>query len=690
MLLQIQNAKKFIGAEEILSGVSFHIEEKEKTALVGINGAGKTSVFRLITGEWQADEGSIICAKNTRIGYLSQATSSVPLPISNGYLDDSNNVTKNEPRENSKNATAIASRENSKNATAIASCENSKNAHENSDNAGKNLYEVLESVFLPLKKMEDEIRALESEMGEKNSAEIFKRYDNLINKFKDEGGYERESRLKGVLRGLGFGEEKWTQPFEKFSGGERTRALLAKLLLEQNDLLLLDEPTNHLDIESIAWLEDFLKNFRGAVLVISHDRFFLNRVATKTIEIENKKSVVYHGNYSFFVNKKAADRAAAEKSFAEQQKILKHHEEVIKTIRNFKTEAALIRAKSREKMLDKIERVDAPTKDPAKMRLRLTPNLKSGGDVLFAENLSMGFGAKKLFCDVNFEIKRGEKIAVIGANGIGKTTLIKILAGEISPQEGRVREGVNLRVGYYDQSHAFSAESEKKSIFQEISDTYPKLSQTEIRTTLAAFMFVGDDVFKPICALSGGERGRVQLSKIMLAGANFLILDEPTNHLDLVSKEILEDALREFAGTLIFISHDRYFINNVATKILELTSAGLTEFFGNYDYYLEKRQAVSVPVPGSEENAKKINAHHENYLRKKENDALIRKKKSRIEKLETEISQTENKISECEEKLNSAEVNTNADAAHAVFSEKIALEKILAEMYDEWEDLNES
>ncbi|MCL1844682.1 MAG: ABC-F family ATP-binding cassette domain-containing protein [Defluviitaleaceae bacterium] len=655
MIFQMKSVAKSIGAEEILTDVSFMLEEREKASIVGVNGAGKTSVFRIITGEWQSDEGEISKRGGMKIGYLAQM--------------------------------------------------------EDAETGDLTLYDALNSVFLPLRKMESEIRELEKKMGAlegEKYGETLKRYDNLLFRFKEEGGYESESRLKGVLRGLGFSDAQWTQEFSSLSGGQRTRAMLGKLLLQKSDLLLLDEPTNHLDIESVAWLEDYLANFPGAVLVISHDRYFLDKFCTKTIEIEHKKSVVYGGNYSFFVQKKAADRELAEKAFSEQQKVLKHHEDVAKKIRSFRTEAALIRAKSREKMLDKIERLDAPAHDPAKMRLRLKTRINSGNDVLFAEELSMGFGGgARLFSDISFEIKKGDKIALIGANGIGKTTLLKILAGELAPLAGRVREGVNVRMGYYDQRHSpldtvntsqappisskpdAIIEAEKKSIFQTLADIYPRLTQTEIRTTLAAFMFIGDDVFKPISALSGGERGRVQLSKIMLAGANFLILDEPTNHLDIFSKEILESALRDFTGALIFVSHDRYFINNVATKIFEMTPTGITEFVGNYDYYIEARQARDEPhsgsVPGSERSLEAGSASKENYLRKKESDAEARRKKSRTAKLEAEISDIEEQIACCEEKLESSEINTNAAAAQEVFEEKVALEARLELLFNEWE-----
>ena len=647
MLLQLKDVQKAIGVEEILSSVSFIIEDKEKVALVGVNGAGKTSVFRLLTGEWQLDEGTITMSSSVRVGYLPQRS------------------------------------------------EDDNRAIEDDENRGRNLYEVLEGVFSHLKRMEADIRSLESEMAKLAGSgleEALKRYDKLSVRFAEAGGYEAESRVKGVLRGLGFNESQWRQPFELLSGGQRTRALLGKLLLEKSDLLLLDEPTNHLDIESVAWLEEYLRGFPGAVLLISHDRYFIDKVVTKTIEIENKKSVVYNGNYSHFVKKKASDHALAEKHFSEQQKVIKHHEEVIKTLRSYKTEAAIIRAKSREKLLAKIERLDKPSEDPDKMRLRLAPRLNSGNDVLSVEELSMGFGELKLFSDVSFELKKGDRTALIGPNGIGKTTLLKILVGELTPLSGRVREGVNVRVGYYDQSHKLSAESEAKTIFQELCDTYPRLTQTEIRTVLAAFMFIGDDVFKPISALSGGERGRVQLAKIMLAGANFLVLDEPTNHLDLFSKEILEEALREFTGTLVFISHDRYFINNTATRVLEMTDGGIVSYAGNFDYYVEKKAELSAmqnEASAAITDSKQVTSQKDDWRRKKEQESEVRRKKSRINKLEAEIAETEKMIAEYEINLEDDETARNAQAANDIYMKKTAAEEHLAGLYDEWASLND-
>jgi len=658
----MKNVQKSIGVEEILNDITFTIEEKEKVALVGINGAGKTSVFRLLTGEWEADGGAITKVNGMRLGYLPQLSEEESFPTGRDENGDENN--------------------------------------------GETLFEVLDKVFEPLKKIEIELRRLEHEMSVTSIPEeeldlIMKKYDQLSIRFQESGGYEMNSRLKGVLRGLGFIEEQWIQQYSKLSGGEKTRALLGKLLLERADLLLLDEPTNHLDIDSVAWLEEYLKSFAGAVLIISHDRYFMDRVVTKTIEIEHKKSIVYNGNYSYFVEKKATDRALAEKHFAEQQKVIKHHEDVIKTFRSWKTEKAMIRAKSREKLLAKIERVDKPADAPDTMRLRLTPRIKSGNDVLNAEGLLMGFGGKTLFEDVSFELKKGDKVALIGPNGIGKTTLLKILVGQLQPINGRVREGVNVRMGYYDQAHSFALESEEKSIFQELADTYPRLPQTEIRTLLAAFMFIGDDVFKPISALSGGERGRVQLAKIMLAGANFLILDEPTNHLDLYSKEILEEALKEFTGTLLYISHDRYFINNTATRVLDLTPTGIVAYAGNYDYYVEKKATLTLegfitPLPNELQKESSLDSTNatdatntkEEWLRKKELDANERKKKSRISKLETEIVQLESRISECEANLADDEIGRDAKRAQVIFEEKTTLEEKLLLLYDEWGGLN--
>ena len=636
MLVQLDGVKKSIGILEILTSVSFIIEEKEKIALVGMNGAGKTSVFRLLTGRWQPDSGIITKKSGMKLGYLPQ----------------------------------------------LAELEENPNF----DKETKSLYEVLDGVFAPLKKTENKLRSLESEMSNltgDNLRQALKQYDKLMIGFEEEEGYAIESRVKGVLRGLGFSEYQWIQPFTELSGGQKTRAMLGKLLLEKSDLLLLDEPTNHLDIDSVIWLEDYLKNFPGAVIIISHDRYFLDKVVTKTVEIENKKTAVYHGNYTHFAEKKEKDRILAAKQYAENQKIIKHHEEVIKTLRSYKTEAKIILAKSREKLLAKIERVDKPTVDPDSMRLNLKPRIKSGNDVLRVTGLTMAFGELRLYEDISFDILKGDKTALIGPNGIGKTTLFKNIAGVLAPISGKITEGVNVRIGYYDQSHTFSAESEAKAIFDEIADTYPKLTQTEIRNVLAAFMFKGDDVFKPISALSGGERGRIQLSKIMLTGANFLILDEPTNHLDIFSKEILEDALRNFEGAVIYISHDRYFINNTATKIFELTKDGITTYHGNFDYYIEKKASL--------ESTKEVKVNPERSQKnewaiKKEQDSTKRKKAAKIRRLEEEIAWVEISIKKIDADLELEENSRNAEIANTLFTQRTVLESNLFELMDEWEE----
>ena len=645
MLLQLKDIQKNIGAEEILHNISFILEEREKAALVGVNGAGKTSVFRVLTGQWQPDGGAITKSANLNIGYLPQLAETDPTLLE-------------------------------------------------SIPAGKTLYEVLDAVFEPLKKMETEIRSLEqrmaSETGETLEASL-KRYDSLTSRFENAEGYSTASRVRGVLKGLGFTEDQWKQPFYELSGGQKTRALLGRLLLERPTLMLLDEPTNHLDIESVAWLEEYLKSVPSAVILISHDRYFMDKVATKTIEIEHKKSTVYNGNYTHFAERKARDRQQAEKHYAQQQKEIKHHEEVIRTLRSYSTEAAIIRAKSREKLLDKIERLDKPTNEPTSMRLRLTPKIQSGNDVLTIEDLSMAFGDKHLFSNVSFEIKKGDRIALIGPNGIGKTTLLKILMNELTPITGRIREGVNLRTGYYDQAQDHL--NDEKTIFQELADTYPRLTQTEIRTVLGAFVFIGDDVYKPISALSGGERGRVALSKIMLAGANFLILDEPTNHLDLYSKEILEEALSEFTGTILYISHDRYFINHTATMVLEMEPTGIKRYHGNYDYYLQKKaeekELAELTAADIAQSPETPTTNKAEYQRKKEQESAARRKNTQIQRIESEIAKTEAEIQNCDTRLNDEAISRDAKAAAEIFAEKTTLEEALLILYDKWASLSD-
>ena len=626
MLLQLKDIAISIGVLEILNNISFIIEEKEKAALIGVNGAGKTSVFRIIMGMWKADNGEISIKQFTKIGYLPQ--------LAEADLESDESLT---------------------------------------------LYENLDKVFFSFKEMEKDIRELEKQMA-KEEKSIMERYSRLVQEFEQAGGYETASRVRGVLKGLGFSEDKWNQKFSSLSGGQKTRAMLGKRLLEKPDLLLLDEPTNHLDIESVQWLEDYLKNFPGAVLIISHDRYFLDRVVSKTIEIEHKKSKVYNGNYTYYVNKKASDRDILFKQFTEQRKIIQHHEEVIKTLKSFKTEAAMIRARSREKLLAKIERIEPPDKLPTNIRIRLNPKISSGNDVLSVEGLTMGFGNNTLFSNINFSLQKGDRAAVIGPNGIGKTTLFKVLVKDLNPWAGTIKEGINVRLGYYDQSQ--QRLSENKTIFSEIADTYPKLTQTEIRTMLGAFVFIGDDVYKPISALSGGERGRVALAKIMLAGANFLILDEPTNHLDLYSKEILEQALIEFPGTVLFISHDRYFVNRTATLILELSENGLKYYHGNYDYYQEKKLQED-----EEEQTEEIVEKTISYKQKKENESAIRRYKSRVAKIEYNINILEDEILELDTRLLDDEIGRDINLASELYEKRKLKEEELNNLYKEFDTM---
>ena len=628
MLLMCNNLQKSFGTDEILHSVSFILEDKEKAALIGVNGAGKTSVFRLLTGEWVPDGGEIIRSAGAQLGYLPQMTE-LDSPLT--------------------------------------------------------LYDELDTVFEPIRALEAAFRQLEQDMANQKDNVLestMSKYSRLVAEFEEKRGYEAGSRLRGVLKGLGFSESQWQQPMRSLSGGQQTRAALGKLLLTAPDILLLDEPTNHLDIDSIAWLEEYLREYSGGVLLISHDRYFLDRVTTKTIEIENKKSTVYNGNYTFYAKHKAMNRENALQQYLNQQKDIKRQEKIIQTYRARSTEKNYIRAKSREKLLAKVERLEKPESLPDQMRLMLTPKIETGYDVLDVENVSMAFGSKVIFENAGFALKKGDKAALIGPNGIGKTTLFKIIVGEYVARTGEIREGVHLRVGYYDQ--ASQNMSDEKTIFQEIADTYPRLTQTEIRNVLAAFLFTGDDVFKLIAQLSGGERGRVALAKIMLGGANFLILDEPTNHLDLFSKEVLEEALRDFPGTVLYISHDRYFINSTATKVLEMSAKGITEYLGNYDYFLEKKASLAKGTAQVSAADFSQSDYKNDWKAKKEAESTARKQETRKKRLEQSIQETEEKIAACEAQLALDEIARDAEAAAGIFEEKIALEEILMQLYDEY------
>ena len=544
MILSCSHISKAFGTDQILSDISFHIEDQEKAAIVGINGAGKSTLLKIIVGELSQDKGDTTLSKGKTLGYLAQ--------------------------------------------------------HQDLDSA-RTIYEELCEVKRPIIEMEQQLRTLELEMKDASGPELEEKlsvYSRLNHTFELENGYAWKSEVTGVLKGLGFGENEFDKIVSTLSGGQKTRLSLGRLLLSNPDIILLDEPTNHLDMESIAWLETYLKGYPGAVIIVAHDRYFLNRVVTKIIELEQGRSAVYLGNYTAYSEKKAMIRAAQMKAWMNQQQEIRHQEEVITKLKSFNREKSIKRAESREKMLAKIEILEKPAEIQDEMRIQLEPNITSGNDVLTVQNLGKSFGSSHLFSHLDVEIKRGERVALIGNNGTGKTTILKLINGLLPPDTGVITLGANVHVGYYDQEHHVL--HMEKTAFEEVQDAYPGLTNTQVRNILAAFLFTGDDVFKKISDLSGGERGRISLAKLMLSEANFLILDEPTNHLDITSKEILEQALQNYTGTVLYVSHDRYFINQTATRILELTGHTLINYIGNYDYYLEKREeitALHVPTP---------------------------------------------------------------------------------------------
>ena len=537
MILSCQNISKSFGTDEILKNVSFHIEANEKAAIVGINGAGKSTLLKIIMQKETPDTGEVILAKDATIGYLAQ------------YQDVSGHRT---------------------------------------------IYEEVLDAKQNIIEMEERLRGMETQMNTLTGQELetlLDGYHRLSHEFELLGGYTYRSEVTGILKGLGFSESEFDRQMSELSGGQKTRVSLGKLLVTKPDVLLLDEPTNHLDMESIRWLEGFLMNYKGAVVIVSHDRYFLDRVVTKVVEIFQHQGFVYQGNYTEFAKKKAKIREDLLKQYYNQQREIKHQEEVIAKLKSFNREKSIKRAESREKMLDKIERLEKPTDENTDIHIVLEPDVTSGNDVLTVEHLRKAFGTHTLFDDLSFEIKRGERVALIGNNGTGKTTILKIINELLLADGGTIVLGSNVHIGYYDQEHQLL--HMEKTIFEEIADDYPQLNHTKIRNVLAAFLFTNDDVFKRIADLSGGERGRVSLAKLMLSDANFLILDEPTNHLDITSKEILESALNQYTGTVFFVSHDRYFINQTATRILDLTGGTIVNYIGNYDYYLEKHDELT-------------------------------------------------------------------------------------------------
>ena len=623
MILSCQGISKSFGEKVILEDASFHIEEREKAALIGNNGAGKTTLLRIIMEEIHADAGQVVLAKDKRIGYLAQ------------YQDVQGHLS---------------------------------------------VYEELLSTKQYIIDMEERLRAMEVQMKNASGEELdrlMNSYTRLTHEFELENGYAYKSELMGVLNGLGFTEEDFTKQVATLSGGQKTRVALGKLLISKPDILLLDEPTNHLDMESIAWLETYLLNYPGAVFIVSHDRYFLDKVVTKVIEIDAGQVRMYAGNYSAYAEKKAQLRDAQYKAYLNQQREIKHQEAVIVKLKSFNREKSIKRAESREKMLNKIQRIDKPIEVQSQMRLSLEPRVVSGNDVLTVEDLAKSFPQQKLFSNISFQIKRGERVAL--TNGL------------LDADTGSFSLGAKVQIGYYDQEHhVLHAE---KTIFEEISDTYPTLTETQIRNMLAAFLFTGDDVFKVISSLSGGERGRVSLAKLMLSEANFLILDEPTNHLDIASKEILEEALNSYTGTVLYVSHDRYFINQTATRILDLTNQSVVNYIGDYDYYLEKKEELTEKyAPTAQEATEEVNEETPSegkltWQQQKEEQARKRKQENELKKVEKRIEELETRDKEIDDTLVLPDVCTNVGRCAELSREKDKIQAELEELYEKWEEL---
>lgn len=650
MILACHNLSKSFGEHTIVRNGSFHIEDREKAALVGVNGAGKSTILKMIMKEELPDDGTIVLTKGKTIGYLAQQQS-----LTEGHT----------------------------------------------------IYEELRTAKADLIEMEQQIRSIELELKHLSGDALDQRlntYHRLMSEFESRNGYAYESEIVGVLKGLGFKEEEFAKQTSTLSGGQKTRVSLGKLLLTKPDILLLDEPTNHLDLNSITWLETYLLNYPGAVFIVSHDRFFLNRVVTKVVEIENAAVRMYTGNYKAYADKKKLIRDAQMKEYLNQQREIKHQEAVIEKLRSFNREKSIKRAESREKMLDKIQVLEKPQEASQEMHFSLEPSCISGNDVLKIEHLTKCFDTQCLFSDISFEIKRGEHVAIIGDNGTGKTTLLKILNQIVDADSGSYELGAKVKIGYYDQEHHVL--HDQKSIFDEISDDYPTLTNTAIRNTLAAFQFTGDDVFKLVGDLSGGEKGRVSLAKLMLSEANFLILDEPTNHLDILSKEILEQALNEYTGTVLYVSHDRYFINQTATRILELVNHSFVNYIGNYDYYLEKKEELTLAYTGSAKSPTGgfVNTQSQNFeptasevtsdskaswQEQKEQQARERKRKNELKKTEEQIAYLEERNQEIDEQMTLEEVYTNSVKCQELAIEKDQNNSELELLYEKWEELAE-
>lgn len=637
MILSCNNISKSFGTDIIIKSCSFNIEDHEKAAIVGINGAGKSTLLKIITGEEPADTGIVTLAKDKTLGYLAQ---------------------------------------------------------QQDLQSDRSIYDELLSVKQYILDMESELRRIEAAMNSASGDELealMNRYTNLNHEFEMNNGYAYKSEITGVLKGLGFAEEDFSLHVNTLSGGQKTRVSLGKLLLSKPDIIMLDEPTNHLDMESISWLENYLLNYNGAVLIVAHDRYFLDKIVSKVIEIDNGDCTVFSGNYTDYASKKAILRNMKLKEYLNQQRDIKHQEEVIAKLKQFNREKSIKRAESREKMLDKMEVVDKPVELNAKMNIQLEPSVVSGNDVLTVTDLTKSFDGNTLFNNINFDIKRGERVALIGNNGTGKTTILKLINGIIQPDSGSIYLGAKVAIGYYDQEHHVL--DPDKTLFQEIQDAYPDLNNTQIRNTLAAFLFTDDDVFKYIRDLSGGERGRVSLAKLMLSNANLLILDEPTNHLDIVSKEILENALNSYTGTVLYVSHDRYFINATATRIIELTNQNIVNYIGNYDYYLEKRDILTTKTfpatTGSSSADTAVKDSKISWQQSREEQNRLKKRKNEIKRTEERISVVEERLAAIDAEYSDPSIGSNTARLMELHNESAGLQKELDELYEHWDSLME-
>lgn len=647
MILSVSNITKSFGTDVILSEVSFHIEAGQKAAIVGINGAGKSTLLKIITGELAPDSGTVSIQKDATIGILTQTQN----------LTDANNI-----------------------------------------------YDEVLSVKADILALEENIRRLEHTLKNLEGEELeqaLNRYSRMNAEFENANGYAIKSEVTGVLKGLGFTEDEFSKTVDTLSGGQKTRVALAKLLLSKPDIIMLDEPTNHLDMDAIRWLEGFLGAYKGAVILVAHDRYFLDKIVSKVIEIENTKATSYDGNYTEFSKKKKALRDALIKQYLNQQRDIKHQEAVIEKLKSFNREKSIKRAESREKQLAKVERIELPKELNAEMDIRLEPNIESGNDVLTVRGLSKGFDGVTLFRDVDFEVKKGDKVAIIGANGTGKTTLMKILNGLLEPDTGSFKLGAKVYTGYYDQEHHVL--NPENTVFEEIQETYPDMDNTKVRNVLAAFLFTGDDVFKLIRDLSGGEKGRVSLAKLMLSDANLLFLDEPTNHLDIISKEILEQAVSSYKGTVVYVSHDRYFINKTATKIMELRNNGFLCFEGTYDYYLEKRDALlklheekqATVIPESTvlkttiSDLSDTKGSREDWENAKKKQAETRKLENEFKKCEEEINRLEMRNTEIDDEMQKPEVASSPSKLMELSNEHEKNSKELEKLMETWEELYE-